>query len=1124
MADVKNAPAPKTELEGSTYQIIQKRLKKQAALLQEQLNQLNESRKQVFGAVETRLVGTNRITTANNCIPKDMVSVGKQFLFGYNVHIGLRSEIRLEDVFSLYRFEAEDHSFHQQELSLLADKQFEEDFKNLYKYYKHTVFAKFALVGPHLFMVFQVGKGPGDVKTFKWALQEHSLSYLGNRFDHEYKFPDQHEFVWKRTNRDMHRRGKHPHISILDRVFVETVGGDLTIKVEDNTDSGQGIYAEEVTHKEQTLDDAEVAYADLGNLIVLRIRPYQEKTYRYFIFNEKMQEALRVDSLEHACVLLPDEQGLIFANGYYLQTGEYKIFDHAIQDLQFERRISSPNGEDFLYVFYNPHTGLYVLLQYNLVNQQVATPILCHGFSLFSNGELCYFRAEDQPGRHHTLQIWQTPYTRTEIRTQEHTDSYLFKIGNKDIVRAMAECNELLTLIHKGDTYTNLYIDLVQHTQSMLDSYYWIKHPEAGALGEPLQAIGQIAAAAIDEFEKVRRIRQHTEEAIQAATDRLEQLLHQIKRHKAKSIEQYVHHLAELRLLRGEIIGLKELRYANTEKIELLEQQVAGQTQKLSADCIQFLLKDTALAPYREQLLQHEAAIAKVEKVAQAREAAKAIDQTAGELELLIEVVSNLKIEDATETTRIIEQISDIYAGVNQLRARLKTRRKALLSQEATAEFQAQLKLLEQAVVNYLELCDSPPKCDEYLTKLMVQLEELEGKFTEFDEFADQLAQKREEIYQAFESRKLSLTEARNKRANNLLKAAERILKGIQNRLAAYEEVKQIHAYFASDLMVEKVRDIIAQLQALEDSVKAGDIQARLKSVKEDAIRQLKDKNELFVAGNNLIQFGRHHFSVNIQPLDLTLLPREGQMYVHLSGTNFFEQIDQPELEKTRAVWEQSLLSENQQVYRAEYLAWQMFQTGQFPQDTTLPGLQQSLRKFMVTRYQEGYTKGIHDADAARILHELIQLHARIDLLRYAPRARACASLYWHSLMGADEKQLMSSRLKGVGIILELFPDTREFGDLVTDLQEHIRMFTARSHLFEEGLALEAGEYLFFELSRGQHFIISLEAAELYQSFQAFLKKQKIKSKFDQSIAQLAHAPEERFDLIRSWLSAFTAQ
>ena len=85
----------------------------------------------------------------------------------------------------------------------------------------------------------------------------------------------------------MHRAGTHPHISIEDRIFVETVGGDLTVKVEDNTATGQGIYSEPVTDSDQTLDDAEIFYATVGSLILLKILPYRESLHRHLIYNEK---------------------------------------------------------------------------------------------------------------------------------------------------------------------------------------------------------------------------------------------------------------------------------------------------------------------------------------------------------------------------------------------------------------------------------------------------------------------------------------------------------------------------------------------------------------------------------------------------------------------------------------------------------------------------------------------------------------------------------------------------------------------------------------------------------------------------------------------------------------------
>ena len=146
-------PADQVQLEGGTYEIIRKRLEKQGGELRERLEKLNQQRKKVLGALEMKLLANDRITTANNCMPRDMVGIGNHFLFGYNVHIGLRQGIQLGDVFSAYRFEPADHSFHEEPLELINHPQFDEDFHNLYKYYKNTVFAKFAQIGPRFLEV-----------------------------------------------------------------------------------------------------------------------------------------------------------------------------------------------------------------------------------------------------------------------------------------------------------------------------------------------------------------------------------------------------------------------------------------------------------------------------------------------------------------------------------------------------------------------------------------------------------------------------------------------------------------------------------------------------------------------------------------------------------------------------------------------------------------------------------------------------------------------------------------------------------------------------------------------------------------------------------------------------------
>ena len=1122
------------KLEGGTYDILRGRLQAAAADLRARLDRLNAERKTVFGAIDTRLVGTGRLSTENNCVPWDMVAVGRQFLFGYNVVIGLKTEVELADVFGVYRYE--NHEFQPQPPELLNNAQFAEEFRNLYRYYKNTQFVKFAQLGSHLFMVFRVGKGVNDIKTL---LRAGTLTYVDNRSDHEYVFPPQHEFSWQRSTRDMQRAGKYPHISIEDRVFVETIHGDLTIKVENNTASGRGIYSEPVADKDQTLDDSEIYYAVIGNIILLKIRPYKEPDYRYFIFNAKLKTAQRLDALAAACVLLPDGQGLIFPHGFYLQTGEGKLFENGPRDLLFERRIASPNGEDFLYVFYHKEQGAYLLLSYNIIAQRVDNPISCHGYALLADGELCYFRKDDEPRKHHAVQIWQTPFVAPDFELPTTaTDSLLYKLGNKEIVRAMAEVQQVLTLLAKDDSYAGLYLDLIRLTGTLPDTYHWLREPAAQALAEPLHEVRQAAQAAVAEFDKVQSIRQSTAAETQRVLTDADALLTRARATVAPAdVNEYVALLAELRAVRGAVVSLRELRYADLAAVDKAANELADSAKEVAARTVEFLLKPEALASYAARVAAIAAGVEQVRKVSEATEREKEANVVSGELELLIDVVSNLALDDPTQTTQIIDNISTIYAGFNQIRAALKRRRQALAGTEAQAEFTAQIKLLDQALVNYLDLSDAPAKCDEYSTKLLVQLEELEGKFPDFERFLSQIAAKREQVYEAFESRKLSLVEARAQRAAALLQSAERILKAVQARIGRFTASADINAYFAADVLVDKVRQTVQTLLDLGDPVKADDIQSRLKTIREDALRQLRDRAELFSDGGQTLKFGPYTFTVNPQPLALTAVLREGELHYHLTGTNFFEPITDPALLAARAAWEQALPSENAAVYRAEYLAWLILEAAERPAPTrdgrpavlslaelshlTAAELTAHVQQFMAPRYAEGYLKGVHDHDAARLLEALLRLGRDAGLLRYPVPARAAAAFYWLRFAPAGRKAAWQRQLQGVAVLLQVFPDSREFADLVAELQAAITQFAVETGLFEPADVAEAGEYLFHELIRGDTFTISAEAAQLYEAFRRSLEERSATAAFEASVAGLAEQPAAQLPLIRQWLAAF---
>src|SRR5690606_18144572 len=172
-------------------------------------------------------------------------------------------------------------------------------------------------------------------------------------------------------------------------------GGDLTIKVENNSKDGLGIYREPVEDSNQALDDAKILYAIVGPLVLLRILPYRENKWRHFVYNTRLKSVARIDAIGQACMQLPEGHGVVFPGGYYLTTGDTKQFGGGeAGQFEFERRIDAPNGEDVLYVFYRPDQSRYVLFPYNLIRKEMANPIQCSGYSLFRDGKLVVFRAQ----------------------------------------------------------------------------------------------------------------------------------------------------------------------------------------------------------------------------------------------------------------------------------------------------------------------------------------------------------------------------------------------------------------------------------------------------------------------------------------------------------------------------------------------------------------------------------------------------------------------------------------------------------------------------------------------------------------------------------------------------------
>ncbi|MEI8255691.1 MAG: DNA repair ATPase, partial [Deltaproteobacteria bacterium] len=1035
--------------------------------------------------------------------------------------------------------------------AFMADETFVKELRDTFKYAKDARLLRLKRTDTRLFAAVQIGATPRDAKVLRWAIDAVGrVTYVDARGDEEMVPPPQHDFAWTPTRREDQVHGQFSHVSVLDTVFVETVGGDLTIKVENNTKDGRGIYREPVEDPNQTLDDGDISWAKVGQLILLRIKPFREENYRYLVFDSRAKRVVRIDAIGRACHELPEDHGIVFPGGYYLQSGEHKLFEGDVSQLEFERVMKSPNGEDVLYVYHGRDVGEYLLLPYNLIRKEISSPIRCHGYSVFADGTLAIFRADAEPTRVHPLQIWRTPFTTVEHAAAAPRDgSYLGKVGNADLVRGISDALSLRRLASVEKPTRTTYEDLVAATSRAMDAHYWLGHAETGDLLASVTVMKKTSELVLDEFDKVEAIEKRARLALEQARASQAELLARVRVDDLRVVDDYLRALTTLRNQRGQLITLKELRGIDLAAVAGLEAEIAAHFDTVSQACVAFFLKEDAFKPLVDRLDVVVAKVEKIEKASELQVFVEELDIVQQGLTLLAEVVGGLKIDDATARTRILEGVSAAFAQQNRARAVWQGRKKDLSVREGKAEFAAQFRLFGQAVTGALALCDKPEACDEQLSKLLLQLEELEGRFGEFDEFTTDLAQKREEVNDAIGSRRQQLLDERQRRAQNLMNAAERILSGVGRRAKTFNTVDELNAYFASDAMVLKLGDLQAQLQTLGDTVRSDELQSRLKSARQDAVRALRDKAELFEGGENVIKLGTHRFSVQTQPLELVLVPRDGAMMLHLTGTDYFEPIEDAALTTSKDLWDQSIASETADVYRGEFLAACMLfdaesGTGGLTIEALADGARdgarmlEMVRAYSQSRLDEGYERGVHDADTAKILEKVVSLRASAGLLRYAPDVRALACLYWIGLDGetraastgtlassgpSSPRAVLHARARSLGRLRAETAHAAAQAALAAEFEAPIKAHAEKLGLEPApGEAASAARYLVLELIQERpRFVASATADSLCRGLMAFLDENGSRRALEEELRVLRDHPSERLGVALAYIDAF---
>ncbi|MGV9275756.1 DNA repair ATPase [Streptomyces griseosporeus] len=1098
-------------VDAGTYEVLRDRLTTQARELARRAGLLDSRRVEEFGTARLELAGTRRLRTDHACVPRDVVAVGDALLVGATDRPGPRPQTAVADVFALY--DRELNRLPETAVpGLLDDPAFVREFADLHRYYRQARLLRLRRTDGRLLAVFRTGEKTDDIRVLRWALDETGRpAFLDARGERDDTFPPSHDLTWTEATREDHVLGRHPHVSVRGELYVTTVGGALTVKLENDTETGEGIHSEPVDEPLQALADADIAHARVGALILLRVRPYKEDTHRYLVFNTLTEAVVRLDGIGQACRRLPEDQGIVFPGGYCLATGAHKTYETVAGGLEFEREIRSPNGEDVLYAFRARGASRGLLLSYNTIRKEFANPLPCRGWALFDDGAFAVLRADgEEPAQAHPVQLWNSPYVSDAHAATAPTGSgALGRVGNADLVRGIAACLSVAGLAREDMTTSQGYRELAAACVRAADAHHWLADVELGDLLGALDAVRGTAEQVLAEFETVRALTRQAADALDEAAERIAAVVRRLRGEAPKEAAAWVRGLTELRHAHGHLLTLKEMRYADGARIDALAAEAEADLAALGQRAVVFLAREDAFAGPQREVEQLVADAEAITTVAEAAPPAARLDALGDTLRTVTDVVATLDTGDATVRTSVLERVAGVLAGVNRARATLDARRRALADREGRAEFAAESALLGQAVTAALAAADTAQACDDQLARLLSRLEDLESRFAESDEFLGALSDKRTEVHDAFATRKQSLADARARRAEQLAASAGRILQTLTRRCTTLPDADAIAAHFASDPMVAKVRRTADELRALGESVRAEELDGRLKSARQEADRALRDRTDLYADDGRTVRLGAHRFAVNTQPLDLTLLPHGDGLAFAVTGTDYRAPVTDAGFAATRAHWQRTLPSESPEVYRAEHLAARLLRERGPAALAAAEDLPALVRAAAQEAYEEGHETGVHDHDATLVLTALLPLYDGAGVLRHEPAARAAAQLFWTHGTTPGARQAWTRRALSLARARDTFGLAPAIADLERELAGEIGGEDAGA----------AASYLFEELTTApEGFVLSASARTLLDKF----RRTAGTSAYADDLTALDDLPARR-QLVEAWLSSYAA-
>jgi hypothetical protein len=1135
-------------LRGGSYDLLRRRVAGQTSKLEKIAQSIDDTRIAAFGSVGLALTGADRLATDLACLPRDIARIGELLLLGFNIDTDL-SVKQPEQVFALY--EAANVTSDQPTLTplasddprnFLADPSFRSEFDKLVRFFGKTRFADLRTTQNQLLAVFQVGDRVDDVRVFRWTITGDGAgrvaSFVDSRGDRDYSWPSAHDQSWSTAAREDQRAGAYPVVSIKDEVFVGFRRGRLQLRVETGEGGSHPEIDESVANSGQSLADITVDHLTVGDILLIRVNLYEEEP-RTYVFSRRSRTGQRVDAAGVASRLLPGGEGLIFPGGFHLTSTGTRVFDVDVDGLQFEEQIAAPNGEDVLYVFHRRTSGEYLLMPYNLVRREVAQVISCHGFATFADGSMILFRdqaQDDDAAKIHPIQWWQTPFADSEFVPDASDDHpWMQRVGNAALVAGLGDVYDIVRLSQDDKPTARSWEGLAAATRRSMDQHLWFVDEEANGLNAAATDVLTTAGQLLDEHKLVERRRSSARATLATAEADVRHVLNGIS--TASTPDQVVGALGQLRRARGEMSVVADTEAIDTERVESLIGELDAGVSELSDRAVDVLSRPGAFATLSSNIASAEAAVGDAATSAQLDEIASQLEGLGNDLDAVVDTVSALEGGDPTVRTAIVRSVSDVTGAANRVQAQLDSKRRNLGAVEAGAAFDAELALVEQTLNGSVAGATTPDECDAVLARLLVTIERLESRYGDNPEHSASIAEVRSSAHEVVGERRTALLDDRNRRATRIVDAATRLLDTVTRRASEFGDDKEIAAFFATDQLTSRVRELADELDTLDDAGRAAEVRGGLRNAMEEARRRIRDKAAL-VSDDGAVVLGGVRLAQNTQPFEMVLSARRDErgndtIAATITGTDFAVDVSD-DLDEYADLLGRSFPSETSDVSRSEYLAWAVLETM-----TARPGGLQELLTATANparmnelcqaeaerRHGDGYQRGVHDQDAARILTMVMPSLEAEPLLRFTGLVRGLARL-WMSKLAANQVAGWVAKSKAAETAAQRLGATGPAERLAEEARHQIEQFVASSTAPESHRSVfgqteigRAASYIIDELAIGPEVIASSTAAALVAELSGDLGADGVA---ELKVALAAEAdPVERFVLAKDWVAAY---